>query len=254
MKFFNDVDEAKRYAQSRPYFHPLAIARAKASAVIKEDLPIALDIACGTGQSSNALNLIAEQVIGIDISWNMLTNAEGKGRILYIQSKAESLPFADDSFPLISIALAFHWFDRKQILAETSRVLTAGGALLIHNNGFTGKMREDPDFEEWAHRVYQSRFPTPPSDYSPLAQSEATEVGFRIIDEESYENEVSFTIEELVAYLMTQTNVMAALASGRESLESTRRWLMAQISPYFINEYGTFVFTTRAWILRTQDR
>ena len=72
MHFFKDSSEAERYATSRPYFHPIAIARAKEAASIETPVSLALDVACGTGHSTTALMALADQLIGIDISFNML--------------------------------------------------------------------------------------------------------------------------------------------------------------------------------------
>jgi hypothetical protein len=68
--------------------------------------------------------------------------------------------------------------------------------------------------------------------------------------ENRYENEVSFSPEALVAYLTTQTDVMAAVEQGRESIESASQWLLEQVRPFFSDASATFVFVTRAWYLR----
>lgn len=209
-----------------------------------------MDVACGTGQSAVALTAIAERVIGIDISRNMLAHAERNERVRYVRSRAESMPFPNGSASIISCALAFHWFIRDRFLDEAARVLQADGLLLIYNNGFKGIMRENPAFQHWSQKVYVQHFPTPPRDSRPLTPEEAARAGFKFIKEDYYENEVGFSPEKLVAYLMTQTNVVAALEQGRESLESAYRWLHRQVSPFFANDRATFVFSTRAWYLR----
>ncbi|UCG24252.1 MAG: class I SAM-dependent methyltransferase [Chloroflexota bacterium] len=252
MSFFTESSEAQRYAQSRPYFHPLAIARAKKAAGIERTVPIALDVACGTGQSAAALTSIAELVIGIDVSWNMLANADRTERVRYVRARAESMPFPSESIQVITTALAFHWFDRHQFLGEACRVLILEGLLLVYTNGFSGIMREDPAFQKWARGDYPERFPTPPRDSKPLTPVEAAGAGFLFIGEERYENEVTSTPEELVAYLATQTNVSAAVQQGPESLESASRWLLEQVQPFFASEKATFVFVSRAWYLRKQ--
>jgi SAM-dependent methyltransferase len=252
MPFFTGLSEAERYAQSRPYFHPLAIDRAKEAIGLEKDVSLALDVACGTGQSAVALTSIAKQVIGVDISWNMLANAKRNERVRYVRARAEALPFQSSLAPLMSTALAFHWFDRDQFLHEAWRVLCPKGWLLIYNNGFTGIMREELAFQSWSWEVYPERFPTPPRDNQPFTAEEAAGAGFAFIDEERYENDVRFTREELVAYLMTQTNVGAAIDQGHESLESANQWLMEQVRPYFAKSKATFVFATRAWYLRKQ--
>lgn len=247
--FFNDFNEAKRYRQNRPYFHQLAINRAAKTLGINEIVPIALDIACGTGQSSVALSSIAEQVIGLDLSWSMLTNAEFSKQVHYTLGRAEVLPLVSSSIPVASCALAFHWFNRDLFLKESWRVLKPGGFLIIYNNGFTGTMREMPAFEFWAQNIYPERYPTPPRNSKPLTNDEMVGAGFALIGEEKYQNELIFTPDELSGYLITQTNVVAALQQAGETVEAAREWLLAQITPYFPKEKATFVFSTRAWYL-----
>ena len=132
MPFFTGLSEVERYAKSRPYFHPIAIARAMESAGVEGILPIALDVACGTGQSSLALSSIARHVVGLDISRNMLANAERNEHLRYVQARAEAMPFPNDLVPVLSCALALHWFNRDEFLREAWRVLNPGGLLLVH--------------------------------------------------------------------------------------------------------------------------
>jgi len=252
MPFFTGLSEAERYAKSRPYFHPFATARAMDSAGIEGTFPLALDVACGTGQSTLALSAIARHVIGLDISWNMLANAERNEHLLYVQARAEAMPFPNDLVPVLSCALALHWFDRDQFLREAWRVLSLGGLLLVYTNGFRGIMRENLAFQDWAQVVYPGRYPTPPRDSNPLTPHEATASGFVFIGEEHYENDVIFTPEELVAYLTTQTNVAATIGAGRESLETANHWLLEQVRPFFVGASATFVFSSRAWYLKKE--
>lgn len=249
MSFFTGSGEARRYARSRPYFHPLVVARAKEVLGFKSAVPVALDVACGTGQSTAALTSIADKVIGFDISHNMLANVVRNDRVEYAQARAESMPFRGESVAFITCALAFHWFDRDRFLGEIWRVLDSRGKFLVYTNGFTGSMREDPEFQDWSQKEYPKRFPTPPRNSRPITREEAARKGFTLIKEERFENEISFSAKELVAYLTTQTNVVAAVREGRESLQSANRWLLKRVTPYFSAEEATFVFATRAWYL-----
>jgi SAM-dependent methyltransferase len=252
MSYFSDPSEAERYDASRPYFHPLAIERARRVLGIESRLPLALDVACGTGQSATALLAIAERVAACDISWHMLRNGRSPARIGYVQAPAEALPWRSESASLISCALAFHWFERASFLREAWRVLVTGGALMIYNNGFTGVMRGVPAFQNFSQQRYPERFPAPPRDSRPFTAEEASESGFAWLKEERYENEVVFRPEEVAAYLATQTNVAAVVKDGRESNESVTRWLLGEVQPFFAGEYGVFVFATRAWYLRKE--
>ena len=109
---------------------------------LREPVPLALDVACGTGQSTLALKEVASQVVGTDTSREMLDRAPREPGVQYVEASAEDLPFADGSFRLVTVALALHWFERSRFLTEASRVLNPGGWLIIYDNGFFGEMRK----------------------------------------------------------------------------------------------------------------
>lgn len=219
---------------------------------ITSTFPLAVDVACGTGHSTAALTALADQVIGFDISWNMLASADRNIGPHYVQARAESIPIKSGSVPIMSIALAFHWFNREQFLHEAWRVLGVDGLLLIYTNGFRGIMKANPSFAEWDRKTYAKRFPTPPRDTRPLTKENAAQSGFRLFLEENYDNEIRFSAEELVAYLMTQTNVVAAIDRGDDDRKSIHQWLLDQICQFFSDPSATFLFRTRAWYLKKQ--
>ncbi|MCB9132249.1 MAG: class I SAM-dependent methyltransferase [Anaerolineales bacterium] len=129
---------AKRYASARPFFHPLIAARIAAFTGV----PLfarALDVACGTGQSSRALAEIADHVDGVDVSPEMIAEAEPHDRVSYHTGRAEAIPFPDGTFDLATVGLAFHWFNQAEFLREAHLVLRADAWLVIYNSGFTGR-------------------------------------------------------------------------------------------------------------------
>src|SRR3954462_5799377 len=86
---------AQRYAAARPYFHPLVMARiVSVTGIARFDR--ALDVACGTGQSSRALLEVADRVDATDISPEMIAQAEQDARVHYHVAPAERLPFDSD--------------------------------------------------------------------------------------------------------------------------------------------------------------
>ena len=251
MNFFAHKTVAERYVQYRPYFHPLVIKKIETYLDLQNPLNTALDVGCGTGQSTVALKEIANSVVGVDISTDMLRLAEKKPGIRYIQSAAEDLEILDsNSFDLITTSLAFHWFDQKRFFAEARRLLKEKGWLVIYNNGFSGQMRSNADFEPWVEQVYINRYRTPPRNSIPLTPKSAKEYDFEFAQQEDYENEVEFTVEELSAYLTTQSNVISATEQGNEKVEDVYRWLVAQITSFFQAEKETFVFDGYIWYLQ----
>jgi hypothetical protein len=146
--------------------------------------------------------------------------------------------------------LAFHWFNQERFLAEARRVLKDKAWLIISNNGFTGQMIENPTFEKWIIQVYERQYPSPPRNSAPMAAEIAQQHGFNFAHEESYQNEVHFTVEQLSAYLITQSNVIAATEQGKERIEDVYLWLNEEMKSFFPNENATFTFGGYIWYLQ----
>lgn len=99
---------------------------------LDEPVPKALDVACGTGQSTLALKEIARDIVGVDSSEKMLALAPKDDRIRYLRASAEDLPFSEAQFDPITVSEAIHWFERHSFLAEASRVLRPSGWLIVY--------------------------------------------------------------------------------------------------------------------------
>ena len=251
MNFFAHKSAAERYAQHRPYFHPLVIEKIKVHLEHNTPVEQALDVGCGTGQSTKALKEIAESVIGIDVSDEMLDLAYRQTGVEYYNASAEDLSLFDDgTFDLITTSMAFHWFDPNRFLSEAYKVLKTGGWLTPYNNWFSGQMKENESFEQWSRNIYLTRYPTPPRNSKLLTAELATEFGFSSFHMEGFQNEVEFTAEELSAYLTTQSNVIASVEQGNETIEDVYLWLVSQTKSYFNSTKATFVFGNSIWYLR----
>ncbi len=242
MNHFAYQSAAKRYASFRPYFHPLVVEKIKAFLCLQKPVTRALDVGCGTGQSSLALTSIASEVIGVESSQAMLEEALSDRHIRYVLAPAEQIPFPNASFDLMTVASAFHWLDRTRFLTEASRVLRSSGWLVIYGNGFQSTMHENPAFQQWNEEIYLARYPIPPRNNQPLTSTEVRRYGLLPLGKETYTNEVVFSPQELANYLMTQSNIIAAVEQGTERAESTYQWLVEQVTPLFPLSKGTFLF------------
>ena len=250
MNYFSYPTAAERYARGRPYFHPLVIERLIAFLGPKKPFSRALDVGCGVGHSTVPLETVARFIVGADLSAEMLGHAPREGNLQFVNALAEELPFAPSSFELITAGLAFHWFERDRFLREASRLLVAGGRLVIYTNWFTGRMLENPRFESWFRDEYQRRYPHPTGDRRPLEDAAAAAYGFTFERRENYENEVSFTSSSLLGYLLTRSDVIAAVEEGHESLAGVEAWITAALAPLFASENATFEFGGWIWYLR----
>jgi ubiquinone/menaquinone biosynthesis C-methylase UbiE len=97
-----------------------------------------LDIACGTGEFERLVlrEHPDQQMIGIDISENMLNLARqkccGYPSAIFLKADASALPFPDQTFDLVVSANSLHYFDDPSVsLAEMRRVLLSTGSLVI---------------------------------------------------------------------------------------------------------------------------
>jgi ubiquinone/menaquinone biosynthesis C-methylase UbiE len=240
MSLFLEEASADHYDEARPYFHPVVLRRVM-EWIPGDQLQRSLDVGCGTGQSTEALALVSETRIGLDVSAAMLRHARRAKVTGYVQGRAEQIPFAAASFDFLTVGLAIHWFEREAFLHEAARVLRPGGWLCIYNSWFTGVMRENPAFKEWWSK-YLQRFPSPPRNNSPLTSEVTQHAGFRESYAERFSHSAVYDLDGLIAYLTTQTNVTSALHDRRETSETVNAWLRAGLEPLLAGSRATFEY------------
>lgn len=249
MNPFVALETARAYAQGRPYFHPLVIEQVKEKLALRDPLELAVDVACGTGLSSLALLAVANRVIATDSSQEMLSQAPEDERVSYRLAPAESLPLADSSVELITVSSAFHWFQRGAFLREARRVLHARGWLIIYENFFEGRQHPNPAFVRWLESYYKAH-PAPARDRAPFTDEDAQKAGFDVFERVTYENTWSFGLHGFVAYLLSQSNAVAAVERGQYSSEELTLRLTEQLEPFFRSGEETFLFAGFIWLLR----
>ncbi|CAF0960405.1 unnamed protein product [Adineta ricciae] len=98
---------------------------------INKKIPLAVDIACGSGQATIDLSSYCGHVIGIDGSENQLKQASLKDNIEYHCSTAENLTFLpSNSIDLVTVATALHWFDIETFFQQVNRILKPNDGVL----------------------------------------------------------------------------------------------------------------------------
>lgn len=112
-------DQSKTYAKYRPTY-PQELFDYILQFV--EEKKCAWDCGTGNGQAANILADYFQKVIATDISEAQISNAVRKPNIEYHICPAEQTPFDDNSFDLITVATAYHWFHWKQFRNEARRV------------------------------------------------------------------------------------------------------------------------------------
>jgi SAM-dependent methyltransferase len=251
MNFFSSKSAAERYPKGRPYFHPNVVNRIINFLSLNEPLSRAIDVGCGTGLSTIALKEIAREVVGVDASIEMIALAERDPRIEYFVAGGEQLPFRDAGFDLMTLSQAFHWLDREKFLEEASRVLRASGWLTVYDNYFLGQMEESAAFHEWFRENYPKRFPAPARAKLTFSEEDCENAGFHLFGHEHYPNSTRFSLTGLVDYLLSHSNVIAAVEYGVEDIAEVRRWLIENIKPFYVelSEAG-LLFNGVIWYLQ----
>jgi ubiquinone/menaquinone biosynthesis C-methylase UbiE len=98
-----------------------------------------LDIGCGTSRfASRVLGRFPNaEIVGMDLCCQMLRTSQGRqfkgrDRLSLVQGDSQKLPFADDSFDLVTCSHSFHHYpNQMHVVAEMHRVLRPDGRLMI---------------------------------------------------------------------------------------------------------------------------
>lgn len=102
-----------------------------------------LDVACGTGQFTQAVGSLFEKVIGVDLTEAMLRQAgskqagDGVANIL-VRASAEALPIQDACVDVVMSTRFLHLFGREhhgRLLSHLARPLKPGGVLIVDHDG-----------------------------------------------------------------------------------------------------------------------
>jgi ubiquinone/menaquinone biosynthesis C-methylase UbiE len=95
----------------------------------------AWDCATGNGQAAISCAKFFSHVEATDISVEQIQHCITHHKINYSVSPAEHTPFENQSFDLVMVALAIHWFDQEKFFQEVERVLKAKGILAVWGYG-----------------------------------------------------------------------------------------------------------------------
>ena len=154
--------QSDRYGKSHILADTQDVAMGLAGVVAPKD-GTALDVATGGGHTALWLARHGWKVTAGNIAPRMLENAQKlcADAELGIESRlfpAEQMPFVDCTFDLVTVGVAPHHFSSPaKFVQETARVLKPGGHFLLIDGSVPD---DDPETEEWLHRVEKWRDPS----------------------------------------------------------------------------------------------
>src|SRR5512134_251021 len=131
---YNRARVAAGYAYSRPAVHSEILGRVREHLGLERPVTRALDIGCGAGRSTAALEPLASEATGIDPAPAMMQYCRDVApRAHFVVGRAEGLPFAAGSFALVTAAGSINYTDVELALPEIARVLTPDGIFVIYD-------------------------------------------------------------------------------------------------------------------------
>jgi ubiquinone/menaquinone biosynthesis C-methylase UbiE len=155
---------ASHYVTSKSHAKGLDLAKVVEIVTGHQDSPgILLDIATGGGHVANALAPNFQKVTALDLTEDMLKEAEGFIRsnghenVDFVQGDAENTPFSEEAFDVVTCRIAAHHFpDVDRFVREVFRVLKKGGLFVLVDN----VAPENNEYDKFYNTIEKKRDPS----------------------------------------------------------------------------------------------
>jgi SAM-dependent methyltransferase len=136
---------AEYYARYRRGY-PRPVLDALAAAFALDQMDVAIDLGCGTGQLTLPLAGRVRAVVGVDPEPDMLRLGAAEARARDVHNVSWMLGFDSDlpvfstllgprSIAAVTVATAIHWMDHSALFADAQPLLRPGGGVAIVTNG-----------------------------------------------------------------------------------------------------------------------
>jgi ubiquinone/menaquinone biosynthesis C-methylase UbiE len=200
---------------------------------------VAWDCGTGNGQAAKDLAKDFEKVFATDISQKQLDKAHQVSNVFYSVQHAEQTNFPDNTFDLITVSQALHWFRLDKFYAEVKRVARPDAwiAVWMYNlpsvSPEIDKLVNTQLYKNTLGKYWDYERKYVDDNYTTLS------FPFSEIHTSVFTIQLEWTLEELEGYI----NSWSALQKFIEANQfSPADQLIKQIQPHWKNEKMKIVF------------
>jgi len=205
--------QAVAYAKFRPTY-PQALFSFLLDRVNQTER--AWDCGTGNGQVATVLAKTFTQVKATDISQRQLDQAQEAANIHYQQIGATHTNFAAQSFDLVTVAQALHWFDFLPFFKEVKRVLKPHGYFATWCYSLLKIDEEiDPIIEYFYTQIVGSYWPEERKHIDQHYQT--IPFDFPQLEKAEFESSFEWNLAHLLGYLSSWSSTQACLKQTDEN-------------------------------------
>lgn len=228
----------------RPPLHRMILDRIAARMRWSGLFDRALDVGCGAGLSTAALETLAKERLGIERETSMLQWVEKVAPgAAFAAASGEDLPVRTGSIDLITAAGSLNYLNLDRFFREAARTLTQSGFLVVYDFQPGASFRDSSRLSEW-YCEFLRRYPFA-SDENWRALDPSILVswksGFHMQAQESFELSLALEAGFYTSYILTETNVAHAIRSGAAE-QSIREWCGTSLRDVFANQSHDVIF------------
>ncbi|MBS1599154.1 MAG: class I SAM-dependent methyltransferase [Bacteroidetes bacterium] len=196
--------QASLYAKYRPSYPQTLIDFIISNTNTKDT---AWDCATGNGQAAVLLSPYFKKIFATDISEKQISQASPSSNIFYSVGTEEKTNFENDSFDLITVAQAYHWFHFDGFFREATRVGKPGSSVAVWGYGLinaSDKILDERIREFYYQRIYKYWDPE-----RKHVDEEYKTVPFNFAEQVSknFQEDIEWTLEDLKGYFNTWSSL-----------------------------------------------
>jgi SAM-dependent methyltransferase len=188
---------------------------------------------------------VAQLVVGFDPAEAMVHVAKGVcPGARFLAAAGEAIPLPDASVDLLAAAGSLNYAnDLAAVWPEAARILTRDGVFAVYDFSPGRRFEHADTLDQW-FTAFTARYPYPASQAIPLSPDILATLAtpFSVTRAETFAFELRLGQEFYLSYMLTETNVQAAVEAGA-SLADIRKWCDTTLTPVFAGRPQPVVFT-----------